>query len=78
MPFMRDHYFGVLAENGTVSGGFSPNRKAVILSLLTRLKIYDEQLFNNFTVQLGTILKQAMNSGLKGEQASHHLEKALA
>jgi len=58
IPFMRQHYFGKMNDN-SISGGYNINKKAVIVSFLARMKIYDEYLFKNFAKHLGMIVAQA-------------------
>ncbi len=38
---------------------YLPQKKTVVISLMTRMKLYDEELFLNFTSQLDQILAQA-------------------
>lgn len=60
IPFVRAHYFGEMGKEGkSISGGYHAYKKAVIISLLTRLKVYDESLYTNFAQHINLILNQS-------------------
>jgi len=44
-----------------IQGGYHAHKKAVIVSFLARMKIYDEQLFTNFTAHLEFIIENAIS-----------------
>lgn len=45
--------------SGTSGGGYSMNKKAVVVTFLARMRIYDEVLFQNFFKILGSIMSSA-------------------
>ena len=43
VPFLKMHYFGVVnKDQKVVNGGYHAYKKAVVISLLARLRVYDE------------------------------------
>jgi hypothetical protein len=60
LPFMRQHYFGRLGPDGEIHGGYNCMKKTVVVSFLARMRIYDEELFNNFTAHLSSLLRQGV------------------
>ena len=63
IPFFKMHYFGQInKEQKVVNGGYHAYKKAVVISLFGRLRIYDEALYTNFTQHLGIIMDQAQSN----------------
>lgn len=57
MPFLKQYYFGGNHKEGRMSGGgYNLNKKVVVVTFLTRMRLFDEQLFANFAAHLGQIL----------------------
>lgn len=52
-PFFREHYFG---NKDNFYGGFNANKKAVVISFLTKARIFDQDLYSNFTRHFSLIL----------------------
>jgi len=49
-------------DGQSISGGYHVHKKAVVISFLARIKIYDEILFTNFFKHLDLVLTQATTS----------------
>jgi predicted alternative tryptophan synthase beta-subunit len=63
MPFLKMHYFGQInKDQKVVNGGYHAHKKAVVISLLTRMKVYDEALFTNFMQHLSIIMDTAQTN----------------
>ena len=60
IPFLKMHYFGQInKDQKIVNGGYHAYKKAVVISTLTKLRIYDESLYTNFMQHLGIIMDTA-------------------
>ena len=79
IPFMKQHYFGGTGEGANISGGYTPSKKAVVVTFFTKMRIYDESLYSNFAKHLGVVLSQANYAVAKSDSASQLLkfEKAV-
>jgi len=49
IPFLKMHYFGsVNKDQRVVTGGYHAHKKAVVVTMLHKLRVYDEALYTNF------------------------------